>query len=165
MSPPLTGPVCQCSLPCGARFAIWSFRVARLSVNGSSSARERLREIGDCLNLPDMATALERWMRLLDHDAPGGLDVREFGSPYLSDTEIELLAAMVWLQKGHIQIAERVLSRYVQARNLPSALQAADFWVLRLKQAGIQLFPIADGELPQPDTTVTPSAPAAKYLN
>jgi hypothetical protein len=165
MSPPLTGPVCQCALPCGARFVIWSFRVARLSVNGSTHARERLREIGDCLNVPDMATALEQWMRIVHHDAPGGLDVREFGSPYLSETEIELLAAMMWLQQGHIEIAERVLSRYVESRNLPNALQAADFWVLRLKQAGIRLFPFQDGELPPPEPASDERVSAAGYLN
>jgi len=142
----LNGPVCQCALPCGARFAIWSFRVARLSIHGASGARERLREIGDCLNVPDMALPLEQWMRLLDQDSPGGLDVREFGSPYLSDTEVELLAAMVGLQQGQIHEAERVLARYASARNLPSVLQAADFWVMRLKQIGIQLTPFVEHE-------------------
>jgi hypothetical protein len=149
MSSPLNGPVCQCALPCGARFAIWSFRVARLSVQGSSAARERLHEIGDCLNVPDLAAPLEQWMRLLDQDTPGGVDVREFGSPYLSETEVELLAAMVWLQQGQIQIAERVLARYASVRNLPSVLQAADFWVLRLKQAGITLAPFVEQEMPR----------------
>jgi hypothetical protein len=157
-------PVCQCSLPCGARFAIWSFRVGRLSVKGSGSARERLREIGDCLNVPDMAMPLEQWLRLLDQDAPDGLDVREFGSPYLSDTEIELLAAMAWLQQGEIHSAERVLARYADAKNLPGVLQAADFWVMRLKQAGIQLAPFVEQETVRRDIRA-PNAAALKALN
>ena len=146
MSTLLNGPVCQCALPCGARFAIWSFRVARLSVRGSSTARDRLREIGDCLNVPDMALPLEQWMRTLDQYTPGGVDVREFGSPYLSDTEIELLAAMAWLQQGEVHMAKRLLARHVDAENLASVLQAADFWVLRLKQIGIQLAPLQEPE-------------------
>jgi hypothetical protein len=91
-----------------------------------------------------MAVPLEQWMRLLDQDTPGGIDVREFGSPYLSDTEIELLAAMVCLQQGEIQDAERVLARYADSKNLPNVLQAADFWVMRLKQIGIHLLPFAE---------------------
>jgi hypothetical protein len=157
-------PVCQCSLPCGARFAIWSFRVARLSVKGSSNARERLREIGDCLNVPDMALPLEQWMRLLDQDTPGGLDVREFGSPYLSDTEIELLAAMTWLQQGEIHTAERVLARYADSKNLPSVLQAADFWVMRLKQIGIHLAPFAETNAPPRESRASSVVPL-KALN
>jgi hypothetical protein len=164
MSSSLNGPVCQCALPCGARFAIWSFRVARLSVQGSSIARERLREIGDCLNVPDMAVPLEQWMRLLDQDVPGGVDVREFGSPYLSDTEVELLAAMVWLQQGQIHVAERVLGRYANARNLPSVLQAADFWVMRLKQIGVQLAPIEQEDVIAREPQVE-EVPEKAYLN
>lgn len=70
--------------------------------------------------------------------------MREFGSPYLSETEIELLAAMVWLQQGQIHLAERVLARYASSRNLPSVLQAADFWTMRLKQIGVQLAPFVE---------------------
>jgi hypothetical protein len=159
MTPPLNGPVCQCALPCGARFAIWSFRVARLSVQGSTIARERLREIGDCLNVPDLALPLEQCLRLLDQDLPDGLDVREFGSPYLSETEIELLEAMVWLQQGQIHLAERVLARYSSKRNLPSVLQAADFWTLRLKQIGVQLAPFVDPATLRPEPRIEQREP------
>jgi hypothetical protein len=128
-----------CSLPCSVRFAIWSMRVAWLSIHGAEGAQARLREIGRLLQIEDGVVALERLLTLLKSDSRQRLDIREFGSTYPSAAEIDLLVAMGWLQEGRTACGERVLGGYARAEHLDSVVSAAAFWVACLARGEIML--------------------------
>jgi hypothetical protein len=129
-----------CALPCSIRFAIWCFRVAKLSAQGSDCARLRLREVHNLLRKPNAATALERCIALLLDNARRPLDIREFGlgSVYSSQTELDLLAALSELQAGGVARARGMLAGVVSA-HLSDVLAEAEIWTAELKEAGILL--------------------------
>jgi hypothetical protein len=129
-----------CLLPCSIRFAIWCFRVAKLSARGSELARLRLQEIHRLLQKPDAAAALERCIGLLLENARQTLDIREFGlgSVYSSQTELNLLTALGALQAGDVTLARRVLGGIVTAR-LAGVVEAATTWTAQIKEAGVLL--------------------------
>jgi hypothetical protein len=128
-----------CSLPCSVRFAIWSMRVAWLSIHGADGAQARLREIGRLLQIEDGVVALERLLRLLRSDCRQRLDIREFGSTYPSAAEIDLLVALGWLQEGRTACGQRVLAGYAGYEQLESVVSAAAFWVECLARSEIML--------------------------
>ncbi len=132
-------PTPLCVLPCSVRFTVWCLRVARMSVEGSPAAHRRLREIDDFLQMKHAACALEQWITLLRHDALQPLDIREFGCVYLSSAEVDLVAAMAWLQEGDVAGAQRVLAYYSSVNRLPFVMQAAHLWIQHLKSAGVVL--------------------------
>lgn len=129
-----------CSLPCSIRFAIWCFRVAKLSAQGSECARLRLHEVHHLLRKPRAASALERCVALLLDNACRPLDIREFGlgSVYSSETELKLLAALAELQAGGVARARGMLAGVVSA-HLSDVLAEAEIWTAELKEAGILL--------------------------
>lgn len=129
-----------CAQECSIRFAVWCLRVAKLSVEGSESARHRLQDVHDVLLRPDAAAALERCVRLLLESAPRELDIREFGlgSAYASAAELNVLAALGALQHGDAQCAAERLARVVTAPPA-GALDAAAVWTAQIKEAGILL--------------------------
>jgi hypothetical protein len=143
-----------CSLPCSVRFAIWSMRVAWLSLHGADGAHARLREIGRLLQIEDGVVALERMLSLLKSDSRQPLDIREFGSTYPSAAEIDLLVALGWLQEGRTACGERVLAGYACPDQLESALSAASFWVMCLSRSEIMLphFEEVTGSAPSPQS-------------
>jgi hypothetical protein len=113
--------------------------VAWLSIHGAEGAQARLREIGRLLQIEDGVVALERFLALLKSGARKSLDIREFGSTYPSAAEIDLLAALGWLQEGRTTCGERVLGRYSNAIHLESVVAAASFWVACLSRSQIML--------------------------
>ena len=145
-----------CSLPCSVRFAIWSMRVAWLSIHGADGAQARLREIGRLLQIEDGVVALERMLRLLKSDCRQRLDIREFGSTYPSAAEIDLLVALGWLQEGRTACGERVLAGYAGFQQLDAVVSAASFWVECLARSEIMLPHFEE---------VTDSTPTAKGWN
>lgn len=132
-------PTPLCVLPCSVRFTVWCLRVARMSVEGSEVARQRLREVDEFLKLPQACVALERCVRLLKEKSVEPLDIREFGSVYLSAVEADLLMAFGWLQSGDTARAHRVLAYYAGPLQAASVADAAAFWVEQLKAGGVML--------------------------
>lgn len=152
-------PTPLCTLPCSVRFTVWCLRVARMSVEGSPAARNRLREIDDFLQMSHAAGALERWVMLLKDDALQPLDIREFGCVYLSRAEVDLVAALGWLQEGDVAGAQRVMAHYTGVSRLPSVMQAATLWIQSLKTAGVVLPHFEDLSGSQTSRAVTEEIP------
>lgn len=130
-----------CSQPCSVRFIIWCLRLAKLSAQGSDAARQRLHEVHDVLQRPGAAAALECCVSCLLQTAQRPLDIREFGcgSAYASVVELDVLAALGWLQAGDRDRALRRLGTYAAPTIVPTVFEAAAAWAAHLKEAGITL--------------------------
>jgi hypothetical protein len=129
-----------CWLPCAVRFAIWCFRVAKLSAQGSESARLRLQEVHSVLQKPGAAAALERCIGLLLENADPPLDIREFGlgSVYSSETELDLLLALSALQAGDT-VQAKTLFACLSRSHLGEIVESAGIWTAQLQEVGVLL--------------------------
>lgn len=152
-----------CVLPCTVRFAIWSLRVARLSAEGSLPAHLRIEEVHTVLQRRAAAHAVERFVALLLRERSRPVEIRELGrgSTYCSAGEIDLLAALGWLQAGEKARAQQALARYTTVSGLPAFLEAAASWTAQLREIGVLLHVQAGGAEPQAFATRA-AEPASK---